>query len=732
MIKGKDKRLLTAAELRRRAEMRLRTKAIKAHQPMTREEVLRLVHELEVHQIELEMQNEELRRARDEIENALEKYTDLYDFAPVGYFTLDRNGVIAAVNLTGSALLGEERSGLIGRSFGQFVTAEQRLAFTAFLANVFDGQANKVSEFALLNNRDLPLTAQIEALAAASGRECRLAVIDITGRRQAEEAFRKSEARMYKLAEMAADAIIMLDYKGKVTFCNAAAERMFGCPGTELARCDFHGAFIPQELRTTAKQGFDRFREQGTGPLIDKTTEVVGLRKDGTEFPLELSISALSIKGEWHAIAIMRDVTGRRQAEKEIQTAREYAESIVETVRRPLIVLNSRLHVLSANPSYYATFKTTPGETIGKSFFDLGNRQWDISGLRALIEGLFRDNAVFNSFEVDQDFPGIGHRTILLNARRILRKNGGPPDILLAMEDITERKLAEERISEVMRQQQAILDNIPNMAWLKDRLGKYVAVNGPFCRAFGMTPEDLLGKTDFDIYPSELAVKYEKDFREVMSTGIRAHFEETLVGREGKTQHMERTETPVFNDSGNVIGIIGIAHDITSRKEVEVKLRHESTHDTLTGLYNRAFFDEELERLAHGRMFPISIVMADVNGLKTVNDTLGHEAGDELIRLAARTILRVFRSEDIVARIGGDEFAVLMPGTDEPIAKEAVARITSSQEIVNGLASIAFGIATAYNKDQITEALKLSDEKMYRNKSIQKDLPAQSDFRAEG
>jgi diguanylate cyclase (GGDEF)-like protein len=162
--------------------------------------------------------------------------------------------------------------------------------------------------------------------------------------------------------------------------------------------------------------------------------------------------------------------------------------------------------------------------------------------------------------------------------------------------------------------------------------------------------------------------------------------------------------------------------DITNRKDVEVKLRHDSTHDILTGLYNRAFFDEELERLAHGRLFPMSIVMADVNNLKTVNDTLGHEAGDNLIRMAARIILGAFRAEDIVARIGGDEFAVLLPGTDKDVAEEVVKRIMGCPEIITGQVSIAFGIATAEYKEQLAEALKLSDERMYGHKSELKEL----------
>jgi PAS domain S-box-containing protein len=176
-----------AAELRRHAEERLQAKSAETQPPRTEEETQRVVHELEVHQIELEMQNAELRQARDELEALLEKYTDLYDFAPVGFFTLDRNGAIGAVNLSGASLLGVERAQLVGRRFGLFVAIEIRPAFTAFLEKVFASPAKETCEVALLKGGKHPLFVQIEAVAAVSGQECRVAVIDISVRRQLEE-----------------------------------------------------------------------------------------------------------------------------------------------------------------------------------------------------------------------------------------------------------------------------------------------------------------------------------------------------------------------------------------------------------------------------------------------------------------------------------------------------------------------------------------------------------------
>jgi len=167
--------------------------------------------------------------------------------------------------------------------------------------------------------------------------------------------------------------------------------------------------------------------------------------------------------------------------------------------------------------------------------------------------------------------------------------------------------------------------------------------------------------------------------------------------------------------------------DITERKLAEERLTYLSLHDIMTGVYNRAFFEEEMSRLSKSRYYPISILVADMDNLKNINDQYGHQAGDLALRNIARIIKDCFRSEDVIARIGGDEMAVLLQGLDAIGTLNAKERILSAIEAYNQHSnsdvklSISIGWGTAIAGDSLTSTFKLADERMYMEKKRKKE-----------
>jgi two-component system, cell cycle sensor histidine kinase and response regulator CckA len=200
----KEREKADAEGLRRRAENNLKDKS-RGSSSANRgspEEPQRLVHELHVHQIELELQNEELQEARARLEAGLAQYSDLYDFAPVGYLTLDSDGVIRKVNLTGARLLGRERSRLVGAGFGLFVSPGSRVTFNELLRAAFEKPAKQVGDLAFFPENGAPGWVHVEAVGADGGHECRVVLIDVSEQRRIEEQLRGA-SRMEAIGRLA-------------------------------------------------------------------------------------------------------------------------------------------------------------------------------------------------------------------------------------------------------------------------------------------------------------------------------------------------------------------------------------------------------------------------------------------------------------------------------------------------------------------------------------------------
>ena len=222
-----------------------------------------------------------------------------------------------------------------------------------------------------------------------------------------------------------------------------------------------------------------------------------------------------------------------------------------------------------------------------------------------------------------------------------------------------EQALARER--SLLR---GIIDSLPALIYAKDTQSRFIACNTLVAQYMGTTPAEAIGKTDFDFYPREMAEGFFADEQSLMRSGQSLiEREELVLNRStGDVRHFATTKVPFHDQSGNIIGVIGIGRDVTERKRADEQIRHLATHDSLTDLPNRSTFSEVLARTiadARARGGRFAILFVDLDHFKLINDSLGHEAGDELLRKTAVRLREGVRADDLVARLGGDEFVVI-------------------------------------------------------------------------
>lgn len=371
---GSDKdKSLSAAELRQHVEELLRAKTTSAPPLRNEKETLRLVHELEVHRLELEMQNEELRRAQAEIEFSQNKYVELYDFAPVGYFTFDARGLIREVNLTGTQLLGIERQRLINKPFSSFIAeADGKKIFSKHLESVLQKQGLQRCEIRLKGKDGALFHGQLQSIGmdtSASKEGYILAsIVDNTVGKLAEEELLKAGALQRAIFNNANFSSIATDAKGVIQIFNVGAERMLGYTAAEVMN-KITPADIsdPQELIARAKSlsvelctsitpGFEALVFKASREIED-IYELTYIRKDGSRLPAVVSVTSLrdaqdEIIGY---LLIGTDNTARKQVAAEQQRSLDIQEEMykqLQEAKDTAEVANSLKSVFLANMSH--------------------------------------------------------------------------------------------------------------------------------------------------------------------------------------------------------------------------------------------------------------------------------------------------------------------------------------------------------------------------------------------
>ena len=278
-----------------------------------------MLHELHVHQVELEMQNEELRRAQLELDSSRARYIDLYDLAPVSYCTISEAGLILEANLTAATLLGVARSMLVKRPISRFIYKADQDIYYLHFKRLLETSEPQAFELRMVKNEGTHFWAHWTTTAAQHADrapELRAVLTDITARKQAQEARQTSEARLSGLVSSVLDAVITIDSNHRITLFNPAAEIMFGLTcgevlGSKLDR------LIPSRFRSTHSDRIHGYGETKiSSRTMGKSGEVVGLRPDGGEFPIDASIAQLEVNGEKMFTVVLRDITERKRLDQ--------------------------------------------------------------------------------------------------------------------------------------------------------------------------------------------------------------------------------------------------------------------------------------------------------------------------------------------------------------------------------------------------------------------------------
>lgn len=304
-------------------------------------------------------------------------------------------------------------------------------------------------------------------------------------------------------------------------------------------------------------------------------------------------------------------------------------------------------------------------------------------------------------------------------------ENGENENYVGTLLDITDRKELGRSLEEEKEKLRITIASIGDGVISTDLNGNVTIFNKVAEKLTGWTQKEALGRPIgevFNIINENTRVRCENPIKKVIESGLILGLANhtALVSKDGMESSIADSAAPIKDSDGNIHGAVLVFRDITEEKRRQDEIYYMSYYDSLTGLYNRRYFEEELKRLDTEESLPISIIMGDANGLKIINDAFGHSEGDKLLKQVAKAIKSSCKVDDIAARWGGDEFVILLPKTKREDTEAVVKRIKNicSDMHVDSLnVSIALGWDTKENKDQdISKVLKSAEDYMYKNK----------------
>ncbi|CAN7339667.1 diguanylate cyclase [Pseudoduganella sp. LjRoot289] len=548
-------------------------------------------------------------------------------------------------------------------------------------------------------------------------------------RAEAQERTLESETLVRNILEHAPDAFVSVDAQGNVTEWNAQAERTFGWRRAEAIGRDVAELIVPPGQRGAHAAGMMRFAGLGAGPLINNRVRVSALHRDGHEIPIELSIGALRHGSAFLATAFLHDVSERVAYEEKIAAGERRARMIADSMPALVAYVDRHRRYQFTNDHYQYLLGLDPrsmlGRTMDEVFGPAVYRRWEDK-----IQAALRGERVHEERESEQ----MG-RTMHMMVDMVpdVRPDGEVAGFYLMSMDITHRKNAELTQAASEKRLRLITDHLPALISYIDRDDRKYLLrfgNATFQRWLGIDPASLSARPLQEVmgatgYRHCLPYLKRAFGNEVVCFELRARLH-------GDLRTLETTFVPDVRPDGSVAGVYALTQDMSRIKAVERQLIELARIDALTGIANRRKFEEALDQATerskrHGRR--IALAYLDIDNFKAINDSLGHGAGDEVLKEFAGRLVGAVRAVDLVARLAGDEFIVLFEDVDQAgeaaqLAAKIVAMVRDGFMLAGGPVKVTTSVGIAlYHGEGESQASLISraDRALYAAKRKGRD-----------